>query len=108
MKLINVPLQCLVNDIGYVIGADGSHGTITGFTTDPDGRHFQQNIHIEWVDGRKATYLYPEEVGSLKVDTKYHESNLTSWIKHHVNRMNRHIKFLKKSIVSLNEDDRYE
>lgn len=108
MKLVNVPFELLLGNDNYVIGVNAMRGKITGFSSIPDGKFFQQLINVTWEDGRNATYDYPEEVGNLTVDASQHDVNLSSWVKFRVNRLNRHIKFLKKSIVSINEDDRYE
>lgn len=107
MKLINVPFECLSSRVGYVIGANGVRGTIIGFSTELDGKHFQQLINIQWSCGRKATYNYPDSVHALTVDKSHHEYNLTSWINHNVNRLYRHIKFLKKSSIQLAPDNEY-
>lgn len=99
MKLVNVPIQMLLKNDNYVLGFNDHLGKITGFSSIPDGNGFQLLINITWSDGREATYGYPDDVSSLRVDKSMHTYNLSRWIKFNVNRLNRQISTLKKSAV---------
>lgn len=96
MRLIDVPMTEMQTTKNWVVGLTGKRGTITGFTSTPSGIQIQLVIHIEWEDGHKREYHYPDDVVNLKVNEKKIPHKLGGYMNFRKDNMLEQIDYFEK------------
>lgn len=96
MRLVDIPITELQTTKNWIIGLTGQCGTITAFSSILSGIQVQLVIHVEWEDGRKAEYHYPDDVVNLKVKEKKISNKLGGYMTFRKENMLKQLEYFDK------------